>query len=65
MEPAVAMKDAEKCLALDPNFIKGHIRKASCHSLMKEFHKALQAYEQGLKIDPENKECKEGYAKTI
>jgi stress-induced-phosphoprotein 1 len=32
---------------------------------MKEYHKALQAYDQGLKIDPENKDCKEGKMKTM
>jgi hypothetical protein len=31
---------------------------------MKEFHKALDIYDKGLKIDPENKDCKEGKIKT-
>eukprot|EP00434_Breviolum_minutum_P017948 symbB.v1.2.015829.t1/scaffold1194.1/size132594/2 len=30
------------------------------HFFMKEYHKSLQAYEQGLKLDPENQECKQG-----
>jgi len=32
---------------------------------MKEYHKALQAYEQGLKLDPTNEECKSGRETTI
>jgi stress-induced-phosphoprotein 1 len=32
---------------------------------MKEYHKALQAYDQGLKLDPDNKDCKDGKAKTM
>jgi len=32
---------------------------------MKEYHKALDTYEKGLKLDPENKDCKEGKIKTM
>ena len=32
---------------------------------MKEYHKAMETYEKGLKIEPENQELKEGYAKTL
>lgn len=64
MEYAYAMKDAEKCIALDPTFVKAYYRKGTCHHLMKEYHKALEAFDKGLKIDPENKECKEGKIKT-
>ena len=64
MEFAYALKDAEKCLEIDPNFVKAYFRKGTIHHLMKEYHKALQAYDQGLKLDPENKDCKEGKMKT-
>lgn len=57
MEPVQGLKDAEKCLEMDPNFVKAWARKATCHSLMKEYHKAMNAYEKGLKIDPNSKEC--------
>ena len=65
MEPVRGKEDAEKCISLDPNFIKGYIRKGTCHQLMKEYHKAMETYEKGLKIEPENQELKEGYAKTL
>ena len=32
---------------------------------MKEYHKAMKAYDDGLKIDPTSKECIEGKNKTI
>jgi stress-induced-phosphoprotein 1 len=32
---------------------------------LKEYHKALDAFDKGLKLDPENKECKEGKIKTM
>lgn len=36
----------------DPKFIKAYAKKADCHYCMKEFHKALEIYEAGLKLDP-------------
>jgi len=32
---------------------------------MKEYHKALDVYDKGLKLDPANKDCLEGKAKTM
>jgi stress-induced-phosphoprotein 1 len=60
MEPAYALKDAEKCLQLDPNFVKGYARKGTSHHLLKEYHKALDAFDKGLKLDPTSKDCLEG-----
>lgn len=31
MEPNQAMRDAERCLELDPTFVKGWARKGTCH----------------------------------
>ena len=59
------MKDALKVLDLDPKFVKGWARKGTCHQMMKEYHKALDAFDQGLKLDPASKECLEGRAKTM
>ena len=64
MEFSYAMKDANKCIEIDPKFVKAYFRKGNCHHLMKEYHKAMKAYEDGLKLDPENKDCLEGKAKT-
>jgi len=33
--------------------------------MMKEYHKALEAFDKGLKIDPTNKDCMEGKQKTM
>jgi hypothetical protein len=32
---------------------------------MKEYHKCLETYEKGLKLDPENAELQEGLSKTL
>lgn len=54
MEPVRGLADADAALKIDPTFVKAWIRKATCHRLQKEFHKAMDAYEKGLKIDSEN-----------
>ena len=65
MEPVRALKDAEKAIEIDPEFVKAWARKGTCHTLQKEYHKAMEAFEKGLSIDADNKECKDGQAKTI
>jgi stress-induced-phosphoprotein 1 len=65
MEPATALKDAERCLELDPKFVKAYGRKGTCHHLMKEYHKAMKTFEDGLKIDPTNKDCQDGKNRTL
>jgi len=64
MEYPTALKDCEKSLEIDPNYVKAWAKKGVIHSLMKEYHKAIEAYEKGLKIDPENDECKKGVEST-
>ena len=64
MDPVRALKDAEKCIELDPTFVKGWARKGSAHQQMKEYHKALDAFQQGLKLEPGNKDCVEGGRRT-
>jgi stress-induced-phosphoprotein 1 len=59
------MKDITKCLEIDPVFVRAYVRKGNCHILMKEFHKALKSFEDGLKIDPNNQECKDGKVRTM
>jgi len=54
LELPMALKDAEKCLELDPNYVKAYFRKGTIHHLNKEYHKALSAYDAGLKIEPTN-----------
>lgn len=45
--------------------MKGWSRKGNAHLLLKEFHKALEAFDKGLKLDANSKECIEGKQKTM
>ncbi|KAJ8444836.1 hypothetical protein Cgig2_008893 [Carnegiea gigantea] len=46
------LKDAEKCIELDPSFVKGYTRK--------EYDKALETYQKGLEHGPYNQELLDG-----
>lgn len=60
----MAMKDCDRCLDIDPKFVKAYIRKGNIHFFMKEYHKCLTVYEEGLKLAPNNKELQQGLMKT-
>ncbi len=54
------LKDAEKCIELDPTFSKGYNRKGAVQFFMKEYDKAMETYQEGLKHDPHNQELLDG-----
>jgi len=60
MEWQLALKDADKCVEMDPTFVKGWSRKAGIHFFLKEYHKAMDAYNMILKVEPDNAEAKNG-----
>lgn len=57
MEWVKAVEDFDRCLKIDPKYIKALIKKSDCQSFMKEYHKAKQSLEAVLKIDPQNQEA--------
>ncbi|KAG5028267.1 hypothetical protein JHK87_011781 [Glycine soja] len=59
------LKDAEKCIELDPTFSKGYTRKGAVQFFMKEYEKALETYKEGLKHDPNNQELLDGIRRCV
>lgn len=59
------LKDAEKCIELDPTFSKGYTRKGAVQFFMKEYDKAMETYQEGLKHDPNNQELLDGVRRYI
>lgn len=59
------LKDAEKCIELDPTFAKGYTRKGAVQFFMKEYEKALETYQAGLKHDPQNPELLDGVRRCV
>jgi len=60
-----AVKDADKCIELKPDFAKGYSRKGTAQFFMKEFDKAMETYKLGLEQDANNDELKAGLQKCI
>ncbi|KAL2489631.1 Hsp70-Hsp90 organizing protein 3 [Forsythia ovata] len=59
------LKDAEKCIELDPTYGKGYTRKGAVQFFMKEHEKALETYQEGLKHDPQNQELLDGVRRCV
>ncbi|XP_078448093.1 hsp70-Hsp90 organizing protein 2-like [Wolffia australiana] len=59
------LKDAEKCIELDPSFAKGYTRKGAIQFFMKEYDKALETYQEGLKHDANNTELIDGVRRCV
>lgn len=55
-----ALDDATKCVDLKPDWVKGHIRKATARIYLNQLEEALEDYSNGLKYEPENEQCKKG-----
>ncbi|KAL5551100.1 hypothetical protein UlMin_001276 [Ulmus minor] len=59
------LKDAEKCIELDPTFSKGYTRKGAVQFFMKEYEKALETYQEGLKYDPQSQDLLDGVRRCV
>ncbi len=60
MEPVLGLKECEEALKKDPKFLKVWERKGKCHMMMKQFDKAMKAFDEGLKINADSFVCKDG-----
>ena len=60
-----ALKDAEKCIEIAPEFAKGYTRKGHVEFFTKQYDKALETYQAGLAKDPENEELRDGLRRTM
>jgi len=59
-QTAEALADAEKCIAMKPDWSKGFNRKATVYMTTKEYAKAVATFAAGLAVDPENDLLTEG-----
>ncbi|KAE9033958.1 hypothetical protein PR001_g9935 [Phytophthora rubi] len=49
-----ALKDAEKCIELKPDWWKGYSRKGAAEHALLRFDAARATYNEGLKLEPDN-----------
>jgi len=59
------LDDCEKCLSIDPKFVKAYIRKGKIQHFLKQYHKALSTYDVALEIEPGNAEVLEAKRATM
>jgi len=54
-----ALKDCDKCIELNPKFIKGYLRKGAVYMATEQYQKCFEVYAQALEHDPNNSEVLE------
>ncbi|KAH8607165.1 putative Tetratricopeptide repeat TPR repeat [Trypanosoma vivax] len=57
-----ALKDAEQCVSLKPDWAKGYVRHGAALHGLRRLDEAVAAYKKGLSIDPSNTACNDGIA---
>jgi len=55
-----ALQDAEACIKLSPAWAKGYGRKGAALHAMEMYDEAVQAFEEGLAVDPSNAALTDG-----
>ena len=63
-EYSKALEDANKCIALKPDWVRGYTRKALAEFYLEDYEAAVKTYENGLKIEPNNQGLKDGLEQT-
>lgn len=57
-----SLLDANKCIDLAPTWAKGHSRRGAAYVGLRNWRQAIVAYEEGLRLEPENAVMKEALA---
>lgn len=59
-----ALNDACRCISIDPEWPKGHFRKATCLRQLDRLDEAIAAFRQGQRLEPTNKDWEKELDKT-
>ena len=55
-----ALEDANKCIELKPDWVRGYTRKGLAEFYLEDYEEAIETYEEGLGYDPNNQQLKDG-----
>ncbi|CAH9087000.1 unnamed protein product [Cuscuta europaea] len=64
-QAAQALADAKACRELRPDWPKACYREGAAHRLMQKFEDAANAFYDGIKLDPENKELVSAFREAV
>jgi len=59
-----ALEDGAECVRLKPDWPKGYWRKGQAEFFLKQYDEAVESYEAGLKLAPDDTTLKEGLRKA-
>uniref|UniRef100_A0A0N7ZBY4 Stress-induced-phosphoprotein 1 n=1 Tax=Scylla olivacea TaxID=85551 RepID=A0A0N7ZBY4_SCYOL len=61
----LGLKDCDECIRLQPDFVKGHIRKGKILQGLKQYSKAQDAYQKAIDIDPNCQDALDGFRECM
>ncbi|KAG0727979.1 Stress-induced-phosphoprotein 1 [Chionoecetes opilio] len=61
----LGLKDCDECIRLEPNFVKGYVRKGKIHQGLKQFSQAQNAYQKAIDIDANCQDAATGFRECI
>ena len=59
-----AFEDSAKCVEIKPDWAKGYQRKGLAEFYLDKYDEAIETYNVGLKLDPNNAALKEGLSRA-
>jgi len=59
----LGLRDCDECIRLEPDFIKGYIRKGTILMALKDQSKAAVAFRKAMELDPNSQEAIDGFRK--
>lgn len=60
----LSLKDAEKAIELKPEWGKAFSRKGTALAYLGRLDEAIETYEKGLQLDPNNQQLKDGLSEV-
>jgi len=58
--PPQAVQDCNKCLDIEPAFVRALVRRGQAHRMLKEMTKAMDDFRAAMELDPNNADARDG-----